>query len=98
MRERPFLPEFEDAVLSGRKTLTSRTRRYPKGEVLQSPFGRIRILSVVRVTLGGVRDLYWREEGCESPQDFERVWKQIHPRAGFRPKQLVWLRQFEVVR
>lgn len=98
MRRLPFLPRFSEPILEGEKTMTARVRKYPEGELLATPWGDvIAIRSVVKLTLQGVRDLYWREEGCESKEDFQRVWESIHPLAGFRPDQVVFLHQFEVV-
>lgn len=92
----PFLPEFEDAIKSGRKTLTARTKKYAPGDY-DTPFGGVRVHRVIRLTLGVVRSVHWREEGCDSPEDFERVWNGVHPQAGFRPDQVVYLHEFQVV-
>lgn len=93
----PFLPEFVPKILSGLKTMTSRTKRYGEaGEVLDSPAGKLRLRAVTRVRLDVVLEFY-RQEGCQSPQEFIDIWKRIHPRRGFLPNELVWLHEFEVV-
>lgn len=94
----PFRPEFKDAVLSGRKTATCRTKRYgDPGDELRTPFGSVRLTAVVERMLWDVAENYFREEGLESSEDFQQVWKKLHPRAGFRPNDIVYLHRFEVV-
>lgn len=95
----PFRPEFREAILSGMKTMTTRNNSYGRtGDRLTTPFGvDIQLLEVRRVTLGDVADHYYRQEGCDSPQDFIRIWREIHP-SGFYPNKWVWLHIFRVVK
>ena len=96
MRFLPFQAEFEEAIRSGRKTMTTRTRRYGRvGDILDTPFGPVGLVSLIPVNLAVVRDHYWRQEGLESPEDFAATWKRLHPRKGFDPDQRVWLHEFE---
>lgn len=99
VRELPFLPRFESAIRAGEKTATARTKRFGSaGDALVTPAGiPLRLLEVTRVPLAYVRNCCWKEEGCDSPEAFEDVWRKIHPRAGFRPDQMVYLHRFEVV-
>jgi len=92
----PFLPEFEEVMISGGKTLTSRTRWFGwKGDYFEA-FGHIFIITgLFTKTLGEVRDIYFRQEGCKSPEEFEAIWCRIHPRAGFRPEQRVKCHEFK---
>lgn len=99
MNELPFLPQFRASVRDGRKTATSRTSRYgDAGDVLQGPGVLLRLTSVERVTLQQVQQQHWREEGVASPEEFEEVWRKIHPGRGWDPAQKVWLHFFEVTR
>ena len=95
----PFTDRMEEAVRSGSKRATSRTKRYGAvGDKLVTPKGSIlELIEVGKVRLDVVRDHYWRDEGCASPQDFEQVWTAIHPRKGFDPEQEVWLHRFIVL-
>jgi uncharacterized protein YqfB (UPF0267 family) len=96
--EMPFLERFADAIRSGRKTMTARTKRYGNaGDLLRTPCGLIKIVGVGRTTLGNVRDKHWHHEGVDSPEAFEAVWKQLHSRTGFDPERKVWLHRFEFV-
>jgi hypothetical protein len=94
----PFLPEFGEAIRSGRKTATARTKRYGEsGDRLRTPFGTILLRSVERMTLEDIARNLYREEGCRDPLDFERVWKSIHRRKDYDPNQWVWLHRFEFI-
>lgn len=94
----PFLDDFVPAIREGRKTRTARSKAYGmRGEVVDSPAGPLRLLSVVQVPLHIVRDGFWKSEGVESPEAFVEVWKQIHPSAGFNPDRMVFLHHFRPV-
>lgn len=98
MTELPFLAEFEEAIRSGRKTATSRPRRYGQaGDIVKTRFGYVRIRSCTRMSLAEIRDRHWREEGCSSPEQFEAVWRRLHPRSGFVPWHRVWFHRFELL-
>jgi len=45
-----------------------------------------------------VANEYYLEEGCKTSSDFVEVWKQIHPRKGFQPSQMVWVHVFKRVK
>ena len=94
----PFLPGFHEPIRARRKTMTARTRKYGNpGDYLRSPAGLLRLVDVDRIPLRVVAERYWRQEGVDGPEDFARVWKQIHPQRGFQPEDLVWLHEFEIV-
>jgi len=90
----PFKQRFREALLNDTKTLTSRTKRYgKKGDLFEAFGGLFLIISVDKMKLKQVAKL-WREEGCNSQEDFINVWKQIHPRKGFDPEQEVFVHKF----
>lgn len=77
-----FYPRFHDSIRQGIKTHTLRSKAYGEaGDVVPSSVGALRLIAVTEATPAWVRDNLWREEGCSSPEDFEAVWLQIHPRA-----------------
>lgn len=89
----PFRPFFKAALLSGEKTATIRTRNYGRGKF--RAFGAVfEVFMVQQKTLEYVANVYYDEEGFKSPRAFRRCWEKIHPRAGFRPRQKVWLHIF----
>lgn len=98
MKSLPFRPYFVKRIADGKKRCTARTQKYGEvGDRLKTAAGTIELTEVARVPLEVVRDHYWPDEGCESPEDFERVWNAIHPRKGYDPAQQVWLHRFIVV-
>lgn len=95
----PFYPRFHDLIRSGVKNRTARTKKYGEaGDVVNSPVGPLRIKSVHLESLEAIRDVFWKDEGVESPDEFVKVWCRIHPRAGWTPAKRVWLHHFEPLR
>ena len=92
----PFQPRWRPLVLSGAKTTTVRTRRYgAPGDEFEVEGARFRLVEVAQTTLAAARDGTWREEGMESPAEFERVWRENHPTRGFDGTHQVWVHRFE---
>jgi hypothetical protein len=94
----PFMPEFKDRMLAGVKTCTARNKRYGQPGDIFKKFGRTFMLVKVerRVQAYVANDLY-RMEGFESQDEFIRCWEQLHPRAGYRPEQSVWVHHFRIL-
>lgn len=81
-------------MLKDIKIWTSRTRRYGKPGDHFFAFGHeFLIEKIERRTLGDVADHY-REEGCESWDDFVDVWNDIHRQKGFSLWQRVFVHIF----
>ena len=74
----PFLPEWEGRMLTGKKSATSRTKRYGcEGDYFEA-FGRQFILTYVcRIPLCRVANHNYLEEGCNSGFAFRKVWDQM---------------------
>lgn len=95
----PFLPEWKDLLLTGRKTHTCRSRRYGTPGDQFEAFGEVfELVSVKKKTLEDVRDNYWHQEGCNSPAEFVEVWDRIHPTRGFVGSDVRWLHEFRLAR
>lgn len=91
----PFKPDFENALLFGNKTWTSRTKRYgDKGDSFEAFGATFLIEKVFKESLGNIASYHFKEEGCGSRQEFINIWRKIHPRKGFDPSQMVWVHQF----
>jgi hypothetical protein len=104
----PFYDDMKDAILEGRKTATTRTKNYlnkyapwdlPVRDAMMWKNCIIYILwtDVKKMKLGYVRNDHFKEEGFETPEDFEKKWKQIHPRKGYSPLQEVYFHTFKVL-
>jgi len=90
----PFKARFKEPLLDGTKTWTSRTRRLGNvGDTFDAFGHEFEILKVEHRMLKNVA-FHWREEGCSSREDFVEVWKQIHPRKGYDPQQIVKVHVF----
>ena len=93
----PFLPEFQDRMLSGAKTATSRTEKYGNGGDIFMAFGHsFQLTKVNKVYLGDVATTFYKEEGFNNPGEFRDCWKRLHPKRN-RYDQPVWLHQFKRV-
>ena len=96
--EIPFNEWSRERLRRGVKRATARRKRYGDPGDMFRAVGRWWILTEVRrVTLREVRDRWWKAEGCDSPEEFEKVWRSIHPRRGFVPNQKVWIHFFETL-
>jgi len=77
--EIPFSAKMRAAIADGRKCCTSRSVQ--KGEVgdLFVVAGRTyRIVDISPARLTYVRDQFFRQEGCESPEAFDTLWRSLH--------------------
>ena len=93
-----FMPRWRRPMRNGKKTMTARTRKKGEvGDVFWAFDAWFRITNVQRVRLRFVRN-NWQYEGMESPEEFEAVWRKLHPRRGFHPNDWVWLHEFKRIR
>jgi len=91
----PFKDMFRELMLTGTKTMTSRTRKYGEiGDIFQIFGTTFEIVNVCQKSLDVVAWLHYREEGAESPSEFMKGWATIHPIKGYVPTQQVWVHQF----
>jgi hypothetical protein len=91
----PFQERWRDAMLTGRKTCTTRTKRYGQVGDTFIVFGEtFVILGIDRTTLEIVAQRLWQEEGCSSRKEFIEVWNGLHPRRGYRVDDRVWVHYF----
>lgn len=100
----PFREEFRDRMLSGRKTCTSRTKRFGEGgdtfEAFEAEFilernnAGLNTIAVDRFPLSYVAKYFFGGEGFDTTEDFIECWKKIHPRKGYDPEQKVWVHYF----
>ncbi len=94
----PFLAQFRNAVLNGDKTMTARTKKYGNPGDMFTAFGAMfKLISVTEVCLSFVAHVCAKFEGLGSAEEFINVWKEIHPKKGYDPDQLVYLHEFKRV-
>ena len=91
----PFQERWRDAMLENRKVCTGRSRRYGKpGDIFQAFGVDFELLTIARMPLKDVSADLFKQEGCGSPGEFERIWAELHPRKGFVPGQIVYIHWF----
>lgn len=96
----PFTEDMALAVINSRKSCTTRTKRYGSiGDVFRVEysyrFETLIITDLKHITLKQVAADYYSHEGFISPEDFIATWRELHPRAGWVPNQLVWTHFFD---
>jgi len=92
----PFQDAFREKMLSGVKTMTSRTKHYTQDEGdYFNIFGATFVITrLYRMHLCDIAEECWYQEGCESPDHFRVIWNRLHPRKGWQPNQLVCCHEF----
>lgn len=92
-----FWERFREPLLAGVKVCTARTRPMARvGDTFDAFGARFEVIETTQVCLRDVCELY-KDEGCQSREEFVEVWKGIHPRAGYREDQVVWLHRFKKI-
>lgn len=93
----PFMDRFKKRMLEGRKTATSRMRKYGNPGDLFSAFGAtFRLNKITQMPLKDVTLEHFKEEGFRSPSAFYSIWRQIHPKR-YAIETLVWFHEFKLV-
>lgn len=91
----PFQAEFEDRMISGQKTMTTRTERYGWPRDWFIAFGHLFVIDeVFQQRLNTVAKGYYEIEGFGSPKEFRTCWKKLHPRLGWDPTRQVFCHRF----
>ena len=92
----PFTPQMREAILSGSKTATTRTKQYGyRGDTFQLGKQSFLITSVRRIILGYVIYKFFLQEGFNSPESFIEYWKKLHPGRNYIYHQKVFLHLFK---
>lgn len=90
----PFQERFKQPMLNGTKTWTSRTKRYgAPGDTFEAFGCEFEILKVERLILQDIIE-HWKEEGCNSREDFLQVLKKLHPKRRFDPSERWYVHVF----
>jgi hypothetical protein len=93
----PFKERFREPMLSGVKTMTSRTKSYGQVGDWFNVFEQTFVLtSVVARPFSFIVD-HWKEEGCFSREDFLTLFRQIHPRREIAMDTMFWTHTFQNV-
>ena len=91
----PFKPKWKDKLLNGEKVSTCRYSRYGEvGDEFEAFGATFYLMGVDRIKLQRVKDFLYKEEGCDSPEEFEAIWNEIHPHKKYQPYHYVWFHEF----
>ena len=91
----PFKDEFRKSILSGKKTMTTRTKPYGTKWDFFSVFGaNFYLASVEIVYLSYVAARCFEKEGFGSRNEFIKYWEKLHPRKKYDGSQKVYLHKF----
>ena len=75
----PFSPEFEERMLSGEKTCTTRSKRYGRSGDWFPAFGKYFVLTeVYSIPLQRAVLFCYKEEGFANSQEFIEFWNSHH--------------------
>jgi hypothetical protein len=92
----PFSAEFKEVMLNGKKTKTSRNKKYGEaGDTFKAFKKKFTLVEVKKEMLEDIAENYFREEGFETPEEFIKKWKELHTRKGWIPDQLVYVHEFK---
>jgi len=99
----PFSQDMAQQTLAGRKTCTSRTKRYGKpGDTFtlieagrQSEY---MLWDIRRYHLQIVAERLYRREGFDTSDAFIAKWKTLHPAAGYQPDQVVYVHYYQEIK
>lgn len=93
----PFLTRWEADMLYGRKTATSRSKRYgDPGDRFKAFGAEFEIVSVELIPLEQIAKAYWNVEGAVSPGDFMAIWSKLH-RGIWNPNRQVYFHRFRKI-
>ncbi len=93
----PFNNWSIERLRDGRKTATSRTKKYGvPGDMFITTDGTIfELEAIVKKTLHDVAYYFFKEEGAKDPHEFMDVWNELHPKKGFVHNQKVYFHTFK---
>jgi hypothetical protein len=95
--EIPFMGRFQSAMIEGRKTLTTRSKKYGDVGDRFYAFGvEFEITSIAEMKLADVA-LLWKQEGVDSQGEFMRVWSSLHYGV-WNPNREVYVHGFKRVK
>ena len=93
----PFMPKWKQKMLSRQKTATSRTHKYGMvGDNFEIFNHTFRITQISFISLELIAEYFYKQEGCDNPNEFIEIWKQIHPIMGWQPKRKVYIHLFHL--
>ena len=103
--EIPFSREMAIAAIDGKKIATTRSeQKGHRGDTFGIPgvdLGEcetymFRLIEIIGIDLDSVKNIYFRLEGFDSPEAFEKAWRALH-RGHFTTGKMYYIHFFERV-
>jgi hypothetical protein len=92
--EIPFSKVMAKAALDGRKVCTSRSEvKGDLGDTFMIEGKEFRIVDIQRHRLISVTSILFRQEGVNTPEEFEELWKSLH-RGHYNGSNMVFVHFF----
>jgi len=92
----PFQPYWKEKMLNGEKTCSSRNKRYGNIKDTFEQFDTtFQITNIIKLPLNFIALNLYKREGCDSPEEFKKVWIELHPRKGWVSDQKVFTHFFK---
>lgn len=93
----PFNLWSQDKLLWQLKKATSRYKKYAEvGDEFKIQTKTYYINLVEKLPLWFIRNYLYESEGCKTPEEFVKIWIEIHPKRGFRMMDKVWYHHFTI--
>ena len=93
--EIPFNKWSLKKLENGIKYATSRNKKYGEvGDTFNVNGSKYQLTVVTKLPLWFIAFHLHKTEGCKRPIDFENIWKEIHPKKGWKDTQVVWYHHF----
>ncbi len=92
----PFAEQFKDAMVSGKKVCTTRTKMFGQAGDLFEVFGaKFELVAVIPSIVLWVANYLYKQEGFQQPKEFSKAWQKVHPRLA--PNAMVFVHIFKLV-
>jgi hypothetical protein len=101
-----FKRKHVELILQGRKTQTRRIHSHEwklgrvygvRDEWFGKPIAYIMVVRKFRQRLGDISAEDVRKEGCNSLQEFQRAWEEVHGQDSWKPDLIVIVYEFKGV-
>ena len=95
----PFNEWSKKRILNQTKKATSRYKKYGNvGDTFEVDGYKYELELVLKLPLWFITEDLYLSEGAKDSLELISIWKQIHPKKGFRPFDEVWYHHFKELR
>ena len=92
----PFNQWSKNRLVNQTKKATSRYQKYGKvGDTFKVDGVEYELELVIKLPLWFIAEDLYHSEGAKSVEEFVAVWREIHPKRGYKPYDEVWYHHFK---